>query len=242
MSEHENGERQGEAQPSDQGGQVSQLQVTSTSQPEAPRVGAKNHKAGCPCKFCARIRENVQKAADKEARGEKVKRQLKPRQKRWVQEFADPTGPGYKNATKSAELAGYSPDAATATGIKLLRDEQVQRAIISALERRGITDDYLAVKMREGLNAEVVELAKHEGKITDERSFPDFHARHKYLETAHRLRGDFPNEPAAVQAALIVHVGDPTSQEAWEKAAEKAAEKASQTQAERLPEVKGGSD
>jgi hypothetical protein len=49
-------------------------------------------------------------------------------------------------------------------------------------------------------------LTTKDGKFSDERRIPDWHARVKYQEMAHRLRGDMQKEPAVQQAALIIRL------------------------------------
>ena len=133
------------------------------------------------------------------------KRRLGPRQVRrqaFVKAYTDSQSPTFANATKSAQSAGF----AASSGNALLRDEQVREMIFRALEHHGVTEDFLADGIKEGLRAEEVRLATHEGKFTDERKIPDWNARAKFQQIAHQLRGDFPREELVQQAALIVQL------------------------------------
>jgi hypothetical protein len=49
-----------------------------------------------------------------------------------------------------------------------------------------------------------VKLTTRDGKFSDERRIPDWHARAKFPEMTHRLRGDWPKEQQVQQAALII--------------------------------------
>jgi phage terminase small subunit len=167
-------------------------------------TGARNHKPECACGLCARIRTQAVTAAQKEAAGRKVRRRLTPRNRRFVQEFADPSSPAHRNATRAAVLAGYSPDSADDIGAQLLRSEQVQALVGQAMERAGITSDLLFQSLKDGLQANEVKLATANGKFSDERCIPDHHARFKFQDLAHRLRGDLQKEPVVQQAALII--------------------------------------
>ena len=173
-----------------------------------PTGAARNHKVNCQCGFCGRLKANQEIASAKERRGQKARRrQLTPKQRRWVQEFSSEGSPGFKNATKSAVMAGYSSESADVTGSKLLRSEQVQRSVTRSLEGQGITSNFLFAGLREGLRAEEIKYVTKEGRFTDERRVPDWHARAKYQEMAHRLRGDMPQKEQGVQnAALIIRL------------------------------------
>ncbi len=190
----------------------------TTNTPESPETGttpkpcgALRHKPECACRMCEAIRRNCAVAAQRIAENPKYKPRRKAvelRRRRFLQEFTDAKGPAYKNATRAALLAGVPTQSAATTGQQLLNEPQTQTRIIRALERQGITEDLLGQKLKEGLDAVEVQRATFEGEFTDERSSPDFYARHKYLETAHRLRGDFPREETTAQAALILKVPD----------------------------------
>jgi hypothetical protein len=49
-----------------------------------------------------------------------------------------------------------------------------------------------------------VKLTTRDGKFSDERRIPGWHARAKFPEMTHRLRGDWPKEQQVQQAALII--------------------------------------
>ena len=55
----------------------------------------------------------------------------------------------------------------------------------------GLTDDVLARKIREGLEADRATYASFRGKFLDERRDPDYSARAKYAEMLARLKGLF---------------------------------------------------
>src|ERR1700730_17038939 len=173
---------------------------------ETAATGARNHKPERACGLCVRIRTQAATAAQKDAAGRKVRRRVTPRNRRFVQEYVSPESPGHRNATAAARLAGYSPDSADDIGAQLLRNEQVQILIGRAMEQAGITSDVLFKGLKDGLAAEEVKLTTKDGKFSDERRIPDWHARVKYQEMAHRLRGDMQKEPAVQQAALIIRL------------------------------------
>lgn len=178
--------------------------------------GIGKHPPGHGCGFCRRIREQRKSAAEKEARGEKVRRNLSVRARRFVQDFSDPSGPSFRNATGAAISAGYSPDSAEAIGANLLRDERVQKSILAAFERAGITEAKISEVLFEALGAETVWRHVSKKGMIVERRDPDHYTRLKAIDPIMRARGDFPKEEPLVQAALILRVPDqPLSVEEW---------------------------
>jgi phage terminase small subunit len=165
---------------------------------------AHNHKPECACGLCVRLQAQAATAAQKELAGRKVRRRITPRKRRFVQEFSDPSSPGHRNATAAARLAGYSPDSADDIGPQLLRSSQVQELIGKEMERPGITSDLSMKSLKDGLQAEEVKLTTKNGLFSDERGVPDWHARVKYQEMAHSLRGDMQKEPVVQKAALMM--------------------------------------
>jgi len=59
------------------------------------------------------------------------------------------------------------------------------------LEIKGLSDDLLAEKIREGLNSYRVGFATLKGKITDTLQSPDFSARAKFVELLGKAKGKF---------------------------------------------------
>lgn len=175
---------------------------------EKKEKGFGKHRLGCPCGFCAKLRTQLEVAARKEASGQKIRRRLTVRAKRFVGEYTNPTGQAFGKPSKAARLAGYSPDSADSSADALLRSERVQGAILAGMERQGITGEFRAQKLREGLESKETKFFQHEGRVIETREVVDFYARHKYLETAMRTAGDFPKDEPVQQAALIVNLGD----------------------------------
>jgi hypothetical protein len=59
------------------------------------------------------------------------------------------------------------------------------------LEIKGLSDNLLAEKLREGLNSTRVGFATYRGKITDTLETPDFSARAKFAELLGKAKGRF---------------------------------------------------
>jgi hypothetical protein len=89
----------------------------------------------------------------------------------------------------SAIKAGYSRNTAYAQGKRLDRVGNIRQT----LEVMGVTDDVLVDKLREGLGAtkrDSIVVYDEKGKRhTDVETVDDYPTRHKYLDTALKLKG-----------------------------------------------------
>jgi len=86
----------------------------------------------------------------------------------------------------AAIKAGYSPNTAIAPGQKIESTEAYQRACDKYLP-----DDLIYRKLVEGLDATKVVIAQKDGVITDERVYADYSTRHKYVDSALKIKGDY---------------------------------------------------
>jgi hypothetical protein len=68
-------------------------------------------------------------------------------------------------------------------------DPHIRAALIESFASLGITTEYLAKKIQEGMEAEEVRYASTNGQFTDERRDPDHQTRHKFVKTALQALG-----------------------------------------------------
>jgi hypothetical protein len=87
--------------------------------------------------------------------------------------------------------AGYSESMAMKQQKKVIGRARVQNALAAALEDFGIDAHLLAQTIREGLEAVRV-VSSGPGRPAME--VPDHNVRHKFLQTALELRGDYPDK------------------------------------------------
>ena len=99
--------------------------------------------------------------------------------------------------TQAALKAGYAPATAKSASIKVEKGG-VKESIQALMERKGLTDEHLLDKTSEGLN----KANKIHGSDDNFVEVPDYGVRHKYLETALRLKGH------GQQSGMGVKVGD----------------------------------
>ena len=78
----------------------------------------------------------------------------------------------------AAVKAGYSEASAYTHGSRVLKNLYECGALDEKLAALGLSDEYLAMKIMEGLEAK------------NANGVPDYGMRHKYLETALKLRGE----------------------------------------------------
>ena len=90
-----------------------------------------------------------------------------------------------KTATDAMIAAGYSRSTSISRPYSVLEKTRVKEAMKDAMDRRGLTTKRLAKTIEAGLNAtRKVVVGSH---IFEE---PDYAMRHRFLETAIRLRGE----------------------------------------------------
>jgi len=101
----------------------------------------------------------------------------------------------YLEGKPLAECAKYAgskakdKDSLKVIGHRMLMN--INLSMDETLTLSGLTDEVLASKLREGLEAERLYLASFEGKFRDERKAPDVPTRLKAVELLSRLRGHF---------------------------------------------------
>jgi hypothetical protein len=93
------------------------------------------------------------------------------------------------NKTEAANIAGYkAKDRVSLASIGYQTFKKLQIKIVDIMEETGLTDKFLLQKLIEGLDATTVKVASDKGLIKNERQYPDYTARAKYLEMALRLK------------------------------------------------------
>jgi len=92
-----------------------------------------------------------------------------------------------KPVAQAAREAGYADSVIPTAIYKLIKRPAFLAALGEAMDRAGITDEKLLERLREGLDATTVKIALQNGSAV-ERAVPDWDGRHRYLETALRLK------------------------------------------------------
>lgn len=135
---------------------------------------------------------------------------LNIRERRFVKGLAAGLTP-----VEAMRRAGYSETTALKAGSVKARDNRIMSFIQRAMERQGITDEKLAVKLNEGLDSTKVisanimaqdgeGMADAHGTTKDFVEVPDFATRHKYLDTALKLGNHYPTEQTGQSLNVLV--------------------------------------
>jgi hypothetical protein len=94
---------------------------------------------------------------------------------------------GGMSMRKAALRAGYSVHMADHAGDKI--EPKVNAELVKAMEAEGITDELLAKRIREGLDAKKTEFGKFKGLIKSTVETIDFSERRQMALSAARIRG-----------------------------------------------------
>ena len=143
----------------------------------------------------------------------KISKKLTLKQRRFVSEYTDPGGKGFGNASKAAELAGYSELAPGQAGHKLVKNGQVQgeiekitsRELNHTLDAAGVTVERLAKVVRQGLGAKQVKSFIHQktGNVVYAKPQKDHDVRLKATRLAYEVRGDFAPKELNISIRLL---------------------------------------
>lgn len=150
--------------------------------------------------------------------------ELRPKQRRFVEEYIENGG----NATKAVIDAGYNTKnnlTARVIGSENLTKPNIQNAIKSLADR--IPDDLLERVHLEGLEATKrsgtggmkIGIGT-DGKVNDightEIDEPDYAVRHKYLDSAYKLKGAYAPDKS-INLDIQANITDPKARELAEK-------------------------
>jgi len=121
---------------------------------------------------------------------------ITPKQQRFVASFTDPKSPGFSNATRAAQAAGYRGEPGSnqlsVQGHSTLRNPNVRVAIADALDKAGCTLELGARRLRQALDAKQVRPFLVDGKIVYAEPTADYRERRQATELLFRLHAPIP--------------------------------------------------
>ena len=94
-----------------------------------------------------------------------------------------------KNLKDVAISTGLSPNSASAQVTSILKEPSTQQSFISIMEQSGLSDDFLAAKVKSLLDAQNTQYFQRDGIVTDERVVPAHETQRKTAELVARLKG-----------------------------------------------------
>jgi hypothetical protein len=119
-------------------------------------------------------------------KGSKKLGNLTPKQAKYIEAHVV-KGMTKKDAVKHA---GYAPSVNSSA---IERQENMKNAMVMALSKRGLTEDKIAQKIEEGLDAVDTHYFAFEGKVVDQRDAVDYSIREKYIRDFLELKGYIKN-------------------------------------------------
>ena len=144
----------------------------------------------------------------------KISRKLKPKQRKFIAHYTDPTKETFGNGTKSAIVAGYTDKAPAVAAHQLLRNTKVRDEIEVVMARVGITEEMALTQLLEGLAAVQVRVFCQDGRVVYSKQLPDNQERRLSAVEVLKLIGRYPTmrtierlESLRIQNTLIVVPG-----------------------------------
>lgn len=138
--------------------------------------------------------------------------QLTDRQKRYLE------GRTLKGMTKSQarDYAGY-PEGVSPYNIE--KSKSLGNALRNALTSEGITPEFIAKKLREGMEAERVHFGVYEGVFKDVRRVPDMAVREKYTRDVLEVTGEIKGGGETNITLGVIAVPAQLAEKEWNAAA-----------------------
>ncbi len=134
----------------------------------------------------------------------KISRKLKPRQRKFVAHYTDPTKETFGNGKRSAIAAGYSERSAKEIAYETLTKPHVHREIERVMQAGGLTREKIVGALKNGLEAKQTKVFCQEGQVIYSDPLEDHPTQVRAAEVAGKLYGDFPsNREQDRMAALI---------------------------------------
>ncbi len=123
----------------------------------------------------------------------KISKKLKPRQRKFIAYYTDPTKDTFGNATKSAIAAGYSKKSARFIASENLTKPNIQSEIAGVMDELGATVQHGITRLKEGMDAKEVKVFHtKDGEIVYSKPLVALQERRLATEQMFRLRGLFP--------------------------------------------------
>jgi len=119
-----------------------------------------------------------------------------------------------KSKHNAATIAGYSHGTVPAN---IEKSELVKNALQKAMMKAGISEEYLANKIKEGLNATTKKFFAFEGRVQDERTVNDYDVREKYLKDSLEVLGFIRNNSIENMNIGLISLPQNATDENWEQ-------------------------
>lgn len=111
-----------------------------------------------------------------------------------------------KDIAKAAIESGLSPKSAASQASKILHEPQVQRAFKMILAERGVSDEFLAQKIKALLDAKQTLFFQKDGLVMDEREVEALETQRKTAELVAKLKGHLRETTQADAEVSIMQI------------------------------------
>ena len=134
----------------------------------------------------------------------KISKKLKPRQRKLIAHYTDPTKETFGNGKRAAIAAGYSERSATEIAYETLRNPHVQREIERVMEAGGLTREKIVGALKNGLEAKQKKVFCQDGEVIYSEPLEDHPTQVRAAEVAGKLYGDFPSGRQQDRIAALI--------------------------------------
>jgi hypothetical protein len=160
-------------------------QITTTNHKPGPDNQEKTLPIAKPPKMLTKTEKSARKKAPPRSRTE-----LKRRAKIIVKAMLDG-----KTATEACQLAGYSSKTPVTN---LINSKEVQKSFQQNMEKAGLSDDFLAAKLRSLVDAKEIKFFSEKGIVTDQREIEALSIQADMLKFATKVKGHIKEETGAI--------------------------------------------
>jgi len=116
-----------------------------------------------------------------------MKGNLTPKQRKFWKRYTETHS--LTDAAKYIGSKGNGTHSLSQVGYQMLK--QIEPSMGELLDAKGLTNEAMIEPLIDGIKAQKPIVATWQGKITDQLWVEDHPTRHKFIETYHRLRGNF---------------------------------------------------
>jgi len=109
-----------------------------------------------------------------------------------------------KDIKEIAQTLDLSPKTAVTQCTQMLSEPAVQRSFIRILDQQGLTDEHLAKKAHELLEAQTPHFFTFEGKVSDKRFTPANETQRKTLELIARFKGHLKDSATSTDPTIML--------------------------------------
>lgn len=117
-----------------------------------------------------------------------------------------------KTLKEAAISAGYSPISAEKQGSLILQQPETKKVFAHILEEAGVSDKFLADKIKNLMDAKKIQYFQKDGIVTDEREVDALETQRKTAELVSKLKGHLRDQSqidinVGIMAMVVAAVG-----------------------------------